>query len=118
MDININITNTKPCLNDTTIHALKSALPVLSDERTNSTSGGDHDALYYITVVLAIYAVSIILLMIKYIRRERREAVYDNYYLEFVKRDQFRPGAISKIVMEKFPRSGRSYGTEQNFVPV
>ena len=46
-------------------------------------------AFMYIVVVLSFYALSMVLLMIKYIKREREEAVYDNYFMEYVKRDSF-----------------------------
>lgn len=48
-----------------------------------------NDPLFYIITVLMFYAFSIIILMIKYIRRERQEAEFDNYYYEFVTRDKF-----------------------------
>jgi UDP-N-acetyl-D-mannosaminuronic acid transferase (WecB/TagA/CpsF family) len=35
------------------------------------------------------YALSIIILMVKYIRRERQEAEIDSYYFEFVTREKF-----------------------------
>ena len=62
--------------------------------KDNSTTilGGtpDHNnALLYIVTVLLFYACSIVVLMIKYIRRERVEAEYDNYYYEYVSRDKF-----------------------------
>jgi hypothetical protein len=92
---------------------------ILSQPSQPLNSSDSHDALLYITVVLAIYAVSIVVLLVKYIRRERREAVYDNYYVEFVKRDRFKiDGNFSKIVMEKYPSSGRYYTTGRNFSPV
>lgn len=48
-----------------------------------------NDPLFYIITVLMFYALSIIILMVKYIRRERQEAEYDNYYYEFVTREKF-----------------------------
>lgn len=48
-----------------------------------------NDPLFYIITVLMFYAFSIIILMIKYIRRERQEAEFDNYYYEFVTREKF-----------------------------
>ena len=95
-------------------------------------SGGDPDALLYITVVLFVYALGVVLLMVKYIRREKQEHVYDNYFVEFVKREQFRdsPAAaaavavVDKIIVEKKSAgmAGRTYGgtDQQNtkLVPV
>ncbi|XP_012939770.1 uncharacterized protein LOC106012186 [Aplysia californica] len=51
---------------------------------------GSLDALLYIVIVLMFYAFSIVVLMVKYIRREREEANLRNYYHEFVSRDKFR----------------------------
>ncbi|XP_059176099.1 uncharacterized protein LOC131955833 [Physella acuta] len=51
---------------------------------------GSLDALLYIVIVLMFYAFSIVVLMVKYIRREREEANLRNYYNEFVSRDKFR----------------------------
>ena len=47
------------------------------------------DALLYIVVVLLFYAFAMVVLMIKYIRRENQEAELSFYFTEFVKRDQF-----------------------------
>ena len=54
-----------------------------------SDNGVGVSAFMYIVVVLSFYAVSMVLLMIKYIKREREEALFDYYYLEFVKRESF-----------------------------
>ena len=51
---------------------------------------GSLDALLYIVIVLLFYAFSIIILMVKYVRREREEASLRNYYHEFVSRDKFK----------------------------
>ena len=48
-----------------------------------------NDPLFYIITVLMFYALSIIILMVKYIRRERQEAEIDSYYFEFVTREKF-----------------------------
>lgn len=48
-----------------------------------------NDPLFYIITVLMFYALSIIILMVKYIRRERQEAEFDSYYFEFVTREKF-----------------------------
>ncbi|KAK6188898.1 hypothetical protein SNE40_004980 [Patella caerulea] len=59
----------------------------------NSTDMNDtnheFDAFLYIICVLSFYALSMVLLMIKYIRREEAEMSLDYYYTEFVKRDRF-----------------------------
>ena len=49
----------------------------------------EFDALMYIIIVLMFYAISMTLLMVKYIKRERQEAVLDYYFNEFVKRENF-----------------------------
>lgn len=49
-----------------------------------------HDALLYIVVVLLFYAFSMVILMVKYIRREKEEAEMAHYYSEFVSRDRFK----------------------------
>ena len=51
---------------------------------------GSLDALLYIVVVLSFYAFAMIILMIKYIRRENQEAELRYIFLEFVKRDNFK----------------------------
>ncbi|RUS70542.1 hypothetical protein EGW08_021695 [Elysia chlorotica] len=51
---------------------------------------GSLDALLYIVIVLLFYAFSIVILMVKYVRREREEASLRNYYHEFVSRDKFK----------------------------
>ena len=52
-------------------------------------TGGSHDALLYIVVVLSFYAFAMIVLMVKYIRRENQEAELTFYYTEFIKREKF-----------------------------
>ena len=49
----------------------------------------DKEALFYIITVLMFYAVSIVTLMVKYLRQEKQEAEFTNYYYEFVSRDKF-----------------------------
>lgn len=49
----------------------------------------DKEALFYIITVLMFYAVSIVTLMVKYLRQEKQEAEYTNYYYEYVSRDKF-----------------------------
>lgn len=49
----------------------------------------DKEALFYIITVLMFYAVSIVILMVKYLRQEKQEAEYTNYYYEYVSRDKF-----------------------------
>ena len=48
------------------------------------------NAFIYIVVVIGFYAISLVVLMIKYVRRENHEAHLQYYYIEFVKREQFR----------------------------
>lgn len=47
------------------------------------------DAFLYIIVVLCFYALSILLLMVKYIRKEKEDRSWDYFYNEFVEREQF-----------------------------
>ena len=54
------------------------------------TPESSHDAFLYIVVVLLFYAFSMVILMVKYIRRERQEAEMAHYYSEFVSRDRFK----------------------------
>ena len=56
--------------------------------KTKPTSS--YDALLYIVVVLSFYACSMVILMIKYVRREKEEAQMAHYYSEFVAREQFK----------------------------
>lgn len=64
--------------------------PCPADDITTSSNAYSYDALLYIIVVLSFYAMSMVLLMIKYIRREEEEISLDFYYTEFVKREKFR----------------------------
>ena len=52
------------------------------------------NAFFYIVAVLLFYSVSIVMLMIKYIKREEQECELDFYYLEFVKREHISSFAI------------------------
>ncbi|KAK7495071.1 hypothetical protein BaRGS_00013711 [Batillaria attramentaria] len=62
----------------------------------------DLDALFYIIVVLSFYAVSIVLLMITYIRREQEETSLDYYYTEYVKRTWFQqPVVQNRMAMDR-----------------
>ncbi|XP_033738425.1 uncharacterized protein LOC117325984 isoform X2 [Pecten maximus] len=80
--------------------------------RHNSTSGVlydviDFDAFAYIFVVLSFYAVSMVLLMIKYIRREEEEVCLNYYYTEFVKREKFQnPVFKNKVALQNATTSG------------
>ena len=46
----------------------------------------DSNAYLYILFVLTFYAFSIVVLMVKYIKREREGTRYESYYAEFVER--------------------------------
>lgn len=60
----------------------------------------------YIIVVLCFYALSMVLLMVKYIRREEEEIFLDYYYTEFVKREQFQTATYqNKLLLEKTKRN-------------
>jgi hypothetical protein len=56
---------------------------------SSSKEGTHPDALLYIIVVLGLYACCMVILMVKYIQRENKEARYESYFAEFVKREQF-----------------------------
>ena len=63
---------------------------------------GDLGAFCYIIIVLSFYAISIVLLMIKYIRREQEETWLDYYYAEYVKRTWFRrPEVQNRMAMKR-----------------
>lgn len=49
-------------------------------------------AFMYIVIVILFYALSIVILMVKYIRQEEDNARLEWYYDEFVKREHFRSG--------------------------
>lgn len=77
--------------NETT-HASSTAT-VICNNATDRTSGNlrtSNDALLYIVTVLLFYSLSMVILMIKYIRREREEAEMEHYYSEFVTREKFK----------------------------
>jgi len=62
----------------------------------------DLDAFLYIIVVLSFYAISIALLMINYIRREREETILDHDYTEYVNRSWFdRPDVQNRLAMKR-----------------
>ncbi|XP_014663731.1 PREDICTED: uncharacterized protein LOC106806339 [Priapulus caudatus] len=52
----------------------------------------DMSAFTYIVIVILFYALSIIILMVKYIRQEEDNARLEWYYDEFVNREHFRSG--------------------------
>ena len=62
---------------------------VTSTETSESGDVADFNALVYIVVVIMFYALSMTLLMVKYIKREREEAELDFFFNEFVKRERF-----------------------------
>ena len=53
-----------------------------------SREDSDLDALFYIVVVLAFYAFAMVVLMVKYIRRENQEAELAFYFDEFIQRTE------------------------------
>ena len=62
------------------------------DENEEIESGSrptEMDAFLYIVVVLGFYASSIVLLLIKYSRKDDEEKFLNNQFSEFVKRDKF-----------------------------
>lgn len=73
---------------------------------------GSLDALLYIIIVLLFYVFSIVVLMVKYIRREREEATLRNYYYEFVSRDKFQsPQYSNRLFMRRMFGKGSHKGT-------
>ena len=66
----------------------------------NGIDEGNSGAYKYILFVLAIYSFSILILMIKYIKREREGSKLEFYYQEFVKRDWYKDKNL-------YDRSGR-----------
>ncbi len=66
----------------------------LSSQNSTSSSQEHYNdsanAWMYILFVLMFYAFSIVILMIKYIRREREGSKLEYYYNEFVKRDWYK----------------------------
>lgn len=71
-----------------------------------------NDALFYIITVLLFYACSIVILMVKYIRRERQEAEFSSYYHDYVLRDQFHQPQYQNLAymchLMKLPSKGCS----------
>ena len=49
----------------------------------------EFDAFLYIVIVLCFYAMCIVMLMVKYIKRENEEAEWDKMFTDFVKREQY-----------------------------
>ena len=49
----------------------------------------EFDAFLYIVIVLLFYAMCMVLLMVKYIKRENEEAELDKMYVDFVKREKY-----------------------------
>ena len=54
-----------------------------------SINAANTDALMYIVVVLGFYALAMVVLMVKYVRRENQESELSYYFSEFIKRDRF-----------------------------
>ncbi|XP_076462525.1 uncharacterized protein LOC143294890 [Babylonia areolata] len=84
--------------------------PVTNHTRGMLSDEGSLDALLYIVVVLLFYAFSIVVLMVKYIRRENKEAYLRQYFDEFVARDQFQSARARnqiclKTIMERHSRA-------------
>ncbi len=59
-------------------------------EDSDGAYNESENAWMYILFVLMFYAFSIVVLMVKYIRREREGAKLEYYYNEFVKREWYR----------------------------
>ena len=71
----------------------------------NTRPTSSHDALLYIVVVLLFYACSMVILMIKYVRREKEEAEMAHYYNEYVARERFKsPKYQIQQFMKRIPK--------------
>lgn len=68
----------------------------------NVDDGAYDGRFLYIIVVLCFYGLSMVLLMVKYVRREEEEVSLDFYYTEYVKREQFNCARYqNKLLLEK-----------------
>ncbi len=76
-------TNLSLCASDNSTNKLNTTGPLVPYENS------DFDAFLYIVVVLSCYALSMVLLMIKYIKRENEEAEWHEIYMDYVKRDEY-----------------------------
>ena len=59
---------------------------MLNQKEERRVGRDDSNAYLYILFVLTFYAFSIVVLMVKYIKREREGTRYESYYAEFVER--------------------------------
>ena len=88
----------------TMVNLLTVVTPTALDNSSVSTtrvSRTSVNALTYIVVVLFFYSVSLVILMVKYVRREKEEADLRHYYYEFVSRDRFHsPRFQNKVYMD------------------
>ena len=91
---------------------------MLGGMRQRQTGHVDNsNAWLYILFVLMFYAFSIVVLMVKYIRREREGSKLDYYYDEFVKRDWYKDKAMYDNQGRKISHEGRSRDITQAIVP-
>ncbi len=70
--------------------SLRSSIREESEDSSDGAYNESENAWMYILFVLMFYAFSIVVLMVKYIRREREGAKLEYYYNEFVKREWYR----------------------------
>ena len=75
----------------------------------NSVPKNDFDAFLYIIAVLFFYAIAMILLMVKYLRREEHEADLEFYFEEYVKREKFTSLNRHKYQSDVFKQIMRGY---------
>ena len=91
---------------------------MLGGMRQRQTGHVDNsNAWLYILFVLMFYAFSIVVLMVKYIRREREGSKLDYYYDEFVKRDWYKDKAMYDNQGRKINHEGRSRDITQAIFP-
>ena len=62
------------------------SLTLLNQKEERPVGRDDSNAYLYILFVLTFYAFSIVVLMVKYIKREREGTRYESYYAKFVER--------------------------------
>jgi hypothetical protein len=92
LNITLLSANISTKVDNETIQSSSSGTIICSNatEATTENYRTSNDALLYIVTVLLFYSLSMVILMIKYIRREREEAEIAHYYSEYVSREKFK----------------------------
>lgn len=103
IDVDLASTTPQPMVTDEVLDILMGNFSSTNDSVICSTALPDTakqsleeslNALMYIVVVLLFYAFSLVVLMVKYIRRENKEAYLRQCFQEFVAREQFQSAQI------------------------